>query len=169
MRKLLKWQANRILLSTALVPAVLGLGLGLALAGLAISATQASAQVLNPSVTMVQATPAAALAGQTVILTAEVSCSVDPSGGLGITFFDGANLIATAPVDSSGDASLVTSFATTGAQTITAAYNGNSNCAASSATTTIDVTVLCPYSGELPQAGARITGRSSRGLPMRPC
>jgi hypothetical protein len=161
MRKWFKWQTSRILLPAALVPAVL--------AGLAVSATQTSAQVLNPTVTTVQATPVAALAGQTVTLTAEVSCSADPSGGLGVTFFDGSNLIATVPVDSSGDASLVTSFATTGNQVITAAYNGNSNCAASSGTTTIGVTVLCPYPGELPQAGARITGRSSRGLPMRPC
>ncbi len=81
MRKRFKWQICRILLPAALVPATL--------AGLAVSATQASAQALDPSTTMVQASPASAA---------------------------------------------------TGSHVITAAYNGDSNCAASNNTTTVDVT-----------------------------
>jgi len=127
MRKRFKWQ-----ICGMLVPA--------ALAGLAVSATQASAQALDPSTTMVQASPASANVGQAVTLTAEVSCPADPSTGLGVTFFDGSNLLATVPVDSTGDASLATNFSATGSHVITAAYNGDSDCAASNNTTTVDVT-----------------------------
>jgi Bacterial Ig-like domain (group 3) len=132
MRKRFKWQICGMLLPAALVPA--------ALAGLAVSATQASAQALDPSTTMVQASPASASVGQAVTLTAEVSCPADPSTGLGVTFFDGSNLLATVPVDSTGDASLATNFSAAGSHVITAAYNGDSNCAASNNTTTVDVT-----------------------------
>ena len=132
MRKRFKWQICRILLPAALVPA--------ALAGLAVSATQASAQALDQSTTTVQASPASANVGQAVILTAEVSCPADPSTGLGVTFFDGSNLLATVPVDSTGDASLTTNFSATGSHVITAAYNGDSNCAASNNTATVNVT-----------------------------
>jgi hypothetical protein len=129
MRKWFKWQICRILLPAALVPA--------ALAGLAVSAT---AQALDPSTTMVQASPASPSVGQAVTLTAEVSCPADPSTGLGVTFFDGSNLLATVPVDSTGDGSLTTNFSATGSHVITAAYNGDSNCAASNNTTTVNVT-----------------------------
>ena len=132
MTKWSKWQIGRILLPAALAPA--------ALAGLAVSATQASAQALDPSSTTVQASPASASVGQAVTLTAEVSCPADPSGGLGVTFFDGSNLVATVPVDSTGAGSLTTNFSATGSHVITAAYNGDTDCAASNNTTTVDVT-----------------------------
>lgn len=122
----------RILVPAALAPA--------ALAGLAVSATQASAQPLNPTSTTVQASPASATVGQAVTLTVQVSCPTDPSGGLGVTLFDGSTLLATVPVDSTGDGSLSTNFSTTGSHVITAAYNGDSDCAASNSTTTVDVT-----------------------------
>ena len=132
MRKWSKWQICQILAPAALVPA--------ALAGLAVSATQASAQALEPSTTTVQASPASASVGQAVILTAQVSCPADPSSGLGVTFFDGSNLLATVPVDSTGNGSLTTNFSATGSHVITAAYNGDSDCSASNSTTTVDVT-----------------------------
>jgi len=131
MRKCFRWQMCRILLPAALVPA--------ALAGLAVSATHASAQALDQSSTTVQASPASASVGQAVTLTVQVSCPADPSGGLGVTFFDGSNLLATVPVDSTGAGSLATNFSTTGSHVITAAYNGDSDCAASNNTTTVDV------------------------------
>jgi hypothetical protein len=134
MRKLLSWQTSRILLSAALVPS--------ALAAVALSATQASAQPLDTSTTTVKAMPVTVGRGQAVTLTAEVGCPADPSGGLGVTFFDGPTLLATVPVDSSGDASLTTSFPTTGIQDITAAYNGNADCAASDPTTTAGATSM---------------------------
>jgi hypothetical protein len=132
MRKWFRWQIGRILLPAALVPVTL--------AGLAVSATQASAQV--DSTTTVTASPMVAGVGQSVTLTAEVTCAGDPSGGLGLSFSDGPNLIATVPVDSSGDASLTTTFSTAGTHTITASYDGNSNCYASYSTMTVTVTAV---------------------------
>jgi hypothetical protein len=112
----------------------------LALAGMLVFAPQAWAQPVQ-STTTVQASPSSATTGQEVVLTATVTCpGFPPQGGLGVTFFDGANLLDTVPVDASGQASLTTTFTTEGAHEITAAYNGNGNCGASSATTTVQVT-----------------------------
>lgn len=98
-----------------------------------------SAAAAAPSSTTVQATPSSATTGQLVTLDATVTCSSDPSGGLGVSFFDGVNLLATAPVSADGHSSLATGFTTTGTHTITAAYNGDDSCGASSATTTVTV------------------------------
>lgn len=106
------------------------------LAGPAAAAEQSS--------TTVQATPATATTGTPVTLTATVTCPGNPSPGLGLTFFDDDQLLDTAPVDAFGHATLTTGFATTGAHLITAAYNGNDNCYASSATTTVQVTAAPP-------------------------
>jgi len=113
-----------------------------ALASVVAFASPAAAAV--PSTTSVTATPAAATVGQTVQLTATVTCSADPSGGLGVTFFDGPDLLATAPVNASGQATLPTTFSTTGSHTITAAYNGNADCFASNSTTTVQVSEAPP-------------------------
>lgn len=56
-----------------------------------------------------------------------------------MTFFDGGDLLDTVPVGANGQAEHTTSFTTTGAHTITAAYNGNENCFASSNTTAVVV------------------------------
>ncbi|MFD8685931.1 Ig-like domain-containing protein [Streptomyces sp. NPDC059651] len=98
-----------------------------------------SAAAADPSSTTVQATPAAATTGQLVTLDATVTCSSDPSDGLGVSFFDGTELLATAPVSTDGHSSLTTGFTTTGTRTITAAYNGDDSCSASNGTTTITV------------------------------
>lgn len=57
-----------------------------------------------------------------------------------MTFFDGANLLTTVPVGTDGSSSYATTFTSTGAHTITAAYNGNDNCDASNGMTTVQVT-----------------------------
>ncbi|GAA1216827.1 hypothetical protein GCM10009608_62430 [Pseudonocardia alaniniphila] len=112
----------------------------LALAGMLVFAPQAWAQPVQ-STTTVQASPSSATVGQEVVLTATVTCpGFPPQGGLGVTFFDGANLLDTVPVNGSGQASLTTTFTTVGPHEITAAYNGNGNCGASNATTTVQVT-----------------------------
>nr|WSX53986.1 Ig-like domain repeat protein [Streptomyces sp. NBC_00974] len=98
-----------------------------------------SAAAADPSSTTVQATPSSATTGQLVTLDATVTCSSDPSGGLGVSFFDGPDLLATAPVSAAGHSSLTTGFTTTGTHTITAAYNGDDGCSASSDTTTVTV------------------------------
>lgn len=111
----------------------------IALAGLMVFSPQASAQPFDPSSTTVQASPAAAEVGEQVVLTATVACPGHTPGGLGVSFFDGPDLLDTVPLDTAGQATLTTSFATEGAHTITAAYNGDDNCAASNATTTVQV------------------------------
>ncbi|MFF8537576.1 Ig-like domain-containing protein [Streptomyces sp. NPDC015532] len=98
-----------------------------------------SAAAVDQSSTTVQVIPSPATTGQLVTLDATVTCSSNPDGGLGVSFFDGADLLATAPVSADGHSSLVTGFTTTGTHTIVAAYNGDDSCGASSATTTVTV------------------------------
>ena len=72
-------------------------------------------------------------------LTAQVTCAGDPSGGLlGVTFWDGGDILEeTVPVTSDGAAVHKEKLSTVGTHTITAAYNGNANCGASHAETTV--------------------------------
>ncbi|WP_381790600.1 Ig-like domain-containing protein [Streptomyces niveus] len=93
-----------------------------------------------PSSTTVTATPQSAQVGASVQLAATVDCPADPTGGLGMTFFDGTVQLDTVPVNANGQASYNTTFSTAGSHTITAAYNGNSGCDASNSTTTVQVT-----------------------------
>lgn len=90
--------------------------------------------------TTVTATPQSAAVGTSVQLAATVDCAADPTGGLGVTFFDGSDLLDTVPVNANGQAGYTASFTTAGSHTITAAYNGNTECDASSNTTTVQVT-----------------------------
>ncbi len=105
----------------------------------AVVALASPAAAAGPSTTAVQASPSAVTVGQSVSLSATVSCAGDPSGGLGMTFFDGSTLLDTVPVSAAGAASYTTSLSTAGSHTITAAYNGNDNCTASNAVTTVVV------------------------------
>ena len=116
----------------------------LACTALAVVAFASPAAAQVTSSTSVVAVPSTASTGQPVTLDATVTCDGDPSGGLGMTFFDGANLLATVPVAADGAATYTTSFSTAGTHTITAAYNGNGNCDASNGTTTVEVTSAPP-------------------------
>ena len=109
----------------------------LALAAVVGLASPAAAAV--NSTTTVTASPPAANVGVPVTLTATVTCAADPTGGLGVTFFDGGDILNTVPVGADGQAEHTTSFTTTGTHTITAAYNGNENCFASSNTIAVMV------------------------------
>lgn len=111
----------------------------LAFAALAV-VVAASPAAAASSGTTVQAAPSTAATGQSVTLSATVTCAADPSGGLGMTFFDGSDLLTTVPVGADGTSTYATSFTSTGPHTITAAYNGNGNCDASNGTTTVQVT-----------------------------
>lgn len=93
-----------------------------------------------PSSTTVTASPQSAEVGTAVQLQATVDCPADPTGGLGVTFFDGGNELGTAPVNANGQAGQTATFTTVGTHTITAAYNGNAECDASNNTTTVQVT-----------------------------
>ncbi|WP_340373785.1 Ig-like domain-containing protein [Streptomyces sp. SS7] len=77
--------------------------------------------------------------GAAVELTATVTCASDPGGGLGMTFFDGADLLGTVAVAANGQARFTASFTALGTHTITAAYNGNESCDASSGTAPVSV------------------------------
>ncbi|MBW5248067.1 Ig-like domain repeat protein [Streptomyces sp. P01-B04] len=114
-------------------------GLVVAVAAATVLSFATSAAAADPSSTTVQATPSPAVTGQLVTLDAMVTCSSDPSGGLGVSFFDGSELLATAPVSANGHSSLTTGFTATGTHDITAAYNGDDSCSASNGTTTITV------------------------------
>jgi len=118
----------------------------LALAAVVASASPAAAV---PSATNVTASPSVTTVGSPVLLTATVTCTSDPSGGLGVTFFSNGDLLATVPVSASGVAQYSVSFATAGTRTITAAYNGNGACDASNGTTTVTVSSVPkpPYPG----------------------
>lgn len=120
-------------------------GFAVACAAVAAVVSFASPAVaVDQSSTSVQATPSAATVGQAVQLTATITCPEDPSPGLGVTFFDGGDIIATAPVSTTGLSTLTTNFATTGTHTITAAYNGNDDCGASNDTTDVTVSAVTP-------------------------
>ncbi|MFF8993340.1 Ig-like domain-containing protein [Streptomyces sp. NPDC014983] len=108
-------------------------------AALAAVLAAAAPAAAAPSATSVTASPATTTVGGSVQLTASVTCASDPSGGLGMSFFDGGDLLSTVPVGAGGQATYTTSFTTTGPHTITAAYNGNQACDASSSTTTVQV------------------------------
>lgn len=103
-----------------------------------------------PSSTVVTATPQSAEVGAPVQLAATVDCPADPTGGLGVTFFDGGDLLDTVPVNANGQASYTATFATVGSHSITAAYNGNAECDASSNTTTVQVTAVPTPPGQTP-------------------
>ncbi|MFI6650497.1 Ig-like domain-containing protein [Streptomyces sp. NPDC050529] len=114
-------------------------GLVVAVAATTVLSLATAAAAADPSSTTVQATPSSAVTGQLVTLEATVTCSSDPSGGLGVTFFDSSDLLATAPVSADGRSSLTTGFTTTGTHNITAAYNGDDSCSASNGNSTVAV------------------------------
>ncbi len=60
-----------------------------------------------------------------------------PNGTGTVSFYDGATLLATVPVNSSGQASYSTSTLRAGSQTITATYSGGANYATGSSSVTI--------------------------------
>ncbi|MGW2181830.1 Ig-like domain-containing protein [Streptomyces sp. NPDC001732] len=118
-------------------------------AALAIVLAAAAPAAAAPSSTSVTASPSSAAVNSPVQLTASVTCDVDPGGGLGVSFFDGGDLLGTVPVAANGQATYPASFTTAGTHTITAAYNGNGACDASNSTTTVQVS-SSPAPGQPP-------------------
>jgi len=90
------------------------------------------------STTAVTATQFSTALGAVVRLQAAVACASDPSGGMGVTFWDGSTNLGTVSVGVDGKAAQLALF-TTGTHEVTAAYSGNGECDASSATTTVEV------------------------------
>lgn len=108
--------------------------LGLTLLLCAVSGVRA--QPFEPSATTLTFSANPAVVGQPVTLTAMVSAGGgNVTGGLGVTFFDGADLLTTVEVEggpTTGTATLTVPFSSVGAHTITAAFNGTSTVGASS-------------------------------------
>jgi hypothetical protein len=95
------------------------------------------------SVTSLNASPNPATAGQTVTFTANVHAaqgSAIPTGM--VTFSDGANVLGSAPLNSSGAATFSTASLAIGTHTLTASYGGSPNFNPSSASVTETVTVI---------------------------
>ncbi len=114
-----------------------------AMAAVLVFASPAAAA--EQSTTTVEAVPASVTVGDSVDLIATVTCpGGDPGPGLGVTFFDGAELLDSVRVGADGRATLPASFETPGTHNITAAYNGNADCFASSDETTVSVSDAPP-------------------------
>lgn len=139
---------------------------GVTVAALAAVAATASPAAAAGSVTTVTASPAAVVAGGSVQLTATVTCPSNPGGGLGVTFFDGGDVLDTVPVSTAGRAQYAVSFTAPGSHTITAAYNGNGACDASSGSTRVLVLPSSsgPGSGACPCACGGLIGSVISGL-----
>ena len=106
--------------------------------------------------TALTASPSATTTGNPVTLTAtvaQVSGTAVPSGT--VTFNDGATPIGSGSLNSSGVATFVTAALGAGTRSITAAYGGDSNDAAStSAAVTVTVKIAVPNIVGLTQAAA---------------
>ena len=99
-------------------------------------AASASAQSLTATTTTLTASTNTITAGQSVTFTATVapqSGTGTPTGG--VNFLDGTTVIGSGTLNGSGVATYSTSTLATGSQSISAAYQGNSNFAASTSST----------------------------------
>ncbi|WP_051887452.1 hypothetical protein [Streptomyces seoulensis] len=67
-----------------------------------------------PSSTTVTASPQSTTVNNPVQLLATVDCPADPTGGLGVTFFDGGDLLDTVAVNANGQAGYTATFTTAG-------------------------------------------------------
>jgi hypothetical protein len=79
-----------------------------------------------------------ATVGTSITFSAAIaSWSAGPPNSGSVSFYDGSMLLATVPVNSTGQASYTTSSLPAGSQTITASYSGGTNYASGSANITI--------------------------------
>ncbi|MDF3293222.1 Ig-like domain repeat protein [Streptomyces silvisoli] len=98
--------------------------------------------------TTLTAVPNPAAPGQAVLMTATVTAN-PPGAGIPtgtVSFFDGATLLGTGPVNASGVATFTTTALSAGSHTLTATYSGNNNFNGSSGTYTLQLLTLIPTS-----------------------
>ncbi|MCW2755331.1 MAG: hypothetical protein JWQ32_2742, partial [Marmoricola sp.] len=108
-------------------------------------------------------TPSSSVAGQAVTLSSHVG-TTSGSGHLPgtVTFTEGGNVFGTAPVDSSGNASVVTSSIPVGAHSIVATYsgddeyNGGSSAPGNLSVAKDDATVVLSSSNTTPVSGESV-------------
>lgn len=110
------------------------------------------------SSTTLAASPTSAGAGQLVVLSASVT-GTGPTGS--VTFKDGSTTLGTAPLNA-GQASLETSFGTTGSHSLTAVYSGDTN---NTASTSAAVTETVSASSATTTALAVNPGSVQAGVP----
>jgi hypothetical protein len=111
-----------------LSPLLLSLAL-LLMAGLGMAAPH-GASATDATTTSLGSTPNPSVFGETVTLTASVSgCTSTPTGNA--DFFDGATLLNNATLDAGGNATITVGNLAVGAHSLTAIYNGDSNCSVS--------------------------------------
>lgn len=108
------------------------------------------------------ASPSPATVGEAVTLTAAVTSSTSgvPTGT--VTFTDGSTELGQSSLDANGNCTLTTPMPATGAQSLIAAYSGDANFAAGSATMTetvnpVPVTVTLSVSAPVVAAGQTLT------------
>lgn len=110
----------------------------------AAAAPQSEAFTVTPAPAQVSLSPSTwyTRAGTSVTLNAAVtSWSAGPPNSIGaVSFYDGSQLLATVPVNSSGQASYSTSSLPVGSQTVTASYAGAANYATASTSVTMTIT-----------------------------
>jgi hypothetical protein len=96
------------------------------------SVSAALTQTVKPAATATAITlsPNPSTFGQSITITAAVTSTAGVPAGA-VTFYDGATILGTGSLNSSGQAALSTPALTIGSHTITASYGGNSNFAGS--------------------------------------
>jgi RHS repeat-associated protein len=130
----------------------------------AASTSPATTLVVAPrtTTTTLSSSPTTAGATQIVTLTANVTNGLAPTGT--VTFRDGSTTLGTAPV-SGAQATFNASFTTTGAHSLTAIYNGDTNNTTStSAAVSQTITPTSPTTTALTLSPASITAGSSTTL-----
>jgi hypothetical protein len=141
--------------------------------------------VQAPTATTLTATPNPSLANEPVTLTATVVTTApggtNPSGVGNVSFWLGSKLIGIAPLDSSGNAQLITSNLPLGDDALTALYSGTTNYQASQSNTVTahiydftvalapaDSTVLRGSSTAYTVTLTLVPSSSSTGIPAIP-
>ncbi|MCK7626099.1 Ig-like domain repeat protein, partial [Streptomyces sp. RS10V-4] len=112
--------------------------------GFSSSTSPVDTQTVNKAstTTVLTAAPNPSAPGQAVVLTATVTVhppgAGTPTGT--VSFFDGATLLGTGPVNASGVAAFTTTTLSTGSHILSAVYGGDGNFSGSSGTYTTQVT-----------------------------
>lgn len=108
--------------------------------------------------------------GQAIMLTATVTSTASPAPTGSVTFSEGTLVLGTASLNTSGQATLTTSFPTLGSHTVTAAYGGDAAHAGSSSgpltlsvqnptVTTLSASPLQPKRGKPVTLTAQVTSQ----------
>ncbi|HWG16479.1 MAG TPA: Ig-like domain repeat protein [Acidobacteriaceae bacterium] len=126
--------------------------------GLYLGSSDQLAEIINPlpSVTALTAGPNPVFVGVPLTLIATVTGTSAISNG-NVSFYDGATLLASVPVDAAGHAIQSTAFLAVGTHTLTAVYSGNSTYSASTSAPFTEVIQPLPQDFTITLASRTIT------------